>query len=182
MHVRVAWLSLVAACWTGTEPAPSEPSPPAPPHAHARIPLEVTLERTPCFGFCPVYSVTIRGDGEIAWNGDANVAVVGRRSGHATHAQLVELDRAVAASRFFERDEYGDIPAQQANCFRTGNTTTCTFQSFTTCSDTSHSIITVHRGSETHRIDNAHCDELDPVDSLERLIDRIADDSAWIGR
>lgn len=34
---------------------------------------EITLERTPCFGFCPVYTVTLRRDGHGRYEGKQNV-------------------------------------------------------------------------------------------------------------
>ena len=45
--------------------------------AKAPAPLstdEVQLTRTECYGTCPVYTVTIRGDGSVVFEGQASVA------------------------------------------------------------------------------------------------------------
>jgi hypothetical protein len=39
----------------------------------------IRLERTQCFGSCPIYSVVITGDGLVTYNGKAFVAVKGQR-------------------------------------------------------------------------------------------------------
>lgn len=40
-------------------------------------PVEITLQRTACYGFCPVYTVTISGDGQVRYEGRHFVNVVG---------------------------------------------------------------------------------------------------------
>jgi uncharacterized protein len=47
-------------------PDASAGNPPADPFQPADF---VELERTPCFGACPVYTAQIRGDGEVNWRG-----------------------------------------------------------------------------------------------------------------
>ena len=37
----------------------------------------ITLERTMCFGKCPVYTLTIYGDGTVSYEGKKHVAVMG---------------------------------------------------------------------------------------------------------
>jgi hypothetical protein len=46
---------------------------------HAEVPddAELRLERTACFGECPVYVVTLRPDGRVTYRGDAFVRVLG---------------------------------------------------------------------------------------------------------
>ena len=34
----------------------------------------------PCFGFCPVYSIEVQADGLVAFDGERNTAVLGRRT------------------------------------------------------------------------------------------------------
>jgi len=40
----------------------------------------VTLERTACFGFCPMYKLTIYGDGRVVYEGNRFVKVTGTRT------------------------------------------------------------------------------------------------------
>ncbi len=87
-------LSLALAC------APRNASPPAErtTNAMAVVGPAVSLERTPCFGSCPVYTISASSSGVVTYEGKANV----RRIGTATNqiaaeqveALLVELERA----------------------------------------------------------------------------------------
>lgn len=66
------WLDLMAntAQWTGTQPDVYG----------INLGMEspvATLERTPCFGFCPTYSVAIYPDGTLVYTGIANVERLG---------------------------------------------------------------------------------------------------------
>jgi hypothetical protein len=182
------WVStafvVVAACWTGGDPPAAETVArhPAPgPHVPARS-LEVILKRTACFGMCPVYTVRIRGNGVVQWNGETNVARPGLRVAHVTPAELDELDRAIDAADFFELDDTGHAQAKPA-CIHDGNRTTCSFgASIVICSDTSHAIVVVRRGDQSHRVDDAQCSDQDtPLSRLETLIDRIAGTRELIG-
>ncbi len=75
-------------------------------------PLAITLERGPCMGTCPVYSLTVTQDGGVTYDGRQHVRVSGRANTRLTQAQMTELARAVESTRFFEhRDRYGmDVP------------------------------------------------------------------------
>lgn len=177
-------LALLAACWTGDAPRPAAPESPAPPRAGP--PLEISLERSPCFGTCPVYKLAIRDDGRIDWLGREHVAALGARSRRITGADLDALDRALDraldAARFFDRDPFGRLP-REPTCVTTGTTRTCTFASDIICSDTSSTILIVRRGRQVHRVQNEHCSDAAPaLDELERQILERAGAAAWIGR
>jgi hypothetical protein len=171
----------VGACWTGSTQTVEDPNgvpPPAP--AGEPMKLRVKLERTACFGTCPTYTLIIGGSGAVEWNGTSNVAAPGHRSGRVQKRDLEELSRRLDRARFFERDQFGELP-KEPECTRTGNSTSCSFStSVSICSDTSHTIITVVRDGEAHKIDNDHCNETPELDELEEYIDRVAHTSAWI--
>jgi hypothetical protein len=160
---RVA-LVFICACWTGPDPAETLPAPPVrrPPD------LVVTMERTTCLGDCPAYTVEIRGDGTILVKSDDSIT-----RGRTTRSRVHQLARAIDAAHFFELDGSGHPPAQ-AQCVTTGNTTTCSIHSFTLCSDTSHAIITIKRGTRMHTVDDAHCTDDRWLTTLETMIDDIA--------
>lgn len=173
---------VASACWTGSDAPVAEPTAGARRAAPEPARLRVKLERTPCFGFCPTYTVVIHGDGRVDWVGRANVLAIGRRHGRVTRAQLDELSRLLDRVRFFERDEYGELPAKP-ECTTTGSTTTCSFStSASICSDTSHTIVSATRGMQTHTVDNDYCNDLPELEVLEDFIDRIANTGAWIGQ
>lgn len=180
--VVLATALVVGACWTGSDAPVAEPAVVAKRAAPRPVRLRVELERTACFGFCPTYTVVIHGDGRVDWAGRANVLAVGHRRGRVSGAELEELSRLLDRVRFFERDEVGELPTRP-ECTTTGSTTTCSFAtSASICSDTSHTIVSVTRGMQTHTIDNDNCNELPELEVLEDFIDRIANTGAWIGQ
>jgi len=142
----------------------------------------ITLERTPCLGNCPVYKVTIHGNGKVDWEGVENVAAMGRLDAKSVvpRSQLEKLARQVDDARFFERDDNGELEQQPA-CTTTGSTTTCSFSAHF-CTDTTHAKITVSRNGRTKRIDNDHCDAMPGIDEIEDTVDQLAGSAELIGR
>jgi hypothetical protein len=67
----------------------------------------VTLERTACFGSCPVYTISVSREGEVRYEGKAHVRRAGAATGRIPRKQvdalLAELDRA---GYFNFADEY----------------------------------------------------------------------------
>ncbi|MEO8672137.1 MAG: DUF6438 domain-containing protein [Tahibacter sp.] len=62
----------------------------------------LTLERTPCFGGCPIYSATVDREGEIRFQGTRFVAATGPRAAHISPTQVAELATALNAAHFSE--------------------------------------------------------------------------------
>jgi hypothetical protein len=141
---------------------------PPPPARTPPADFTVTMERTPCFGACPAYTVEIRGDGGVIVKNGEDLT-----RGHASRSRVQQLAREIDAAHFFDLDQDGR-PATQPQCVTTGNTTTCSIRSFTLCTDTSHAIITVTRGDRTHTVDDAHCSEDHWLTSIENMIDALA--------
>lgn len=60
--------------------------------------LEITLERSACYGVCPAYVVTLRADGTVEYRGDKYVRVHGskvdRVKPNEVRALLIKMDRA----------------------------------------------------------------------------------------
>lgn len=44
--------------------------------------VEITLTRTRCYGWCPAYTVKVRGDGTVVYEGEAYVSTIGRVESH----------------------------------------------------------------------------------------------------
>jgi hypothetical protein len=79
--------------------------------------LRISLERTPCYGTCPGYSVEIAGDGTVTYMGHHFVAEKGVRSAKIPQAAVRALFEAfVKADFFWSFDEYTapitDLPTQ----------------------------------------------------------------------
>ena len=88
-------------------------------------PVEISLQRTVCYGFCPDYTVTISGDGQVRYEGRAFVNAVGERTATIPRenvAQLLERFDAVGFDNL--RDEYRgsmtDLPTTTITLVRNG--------------------------------------------------------------
>ena len=72
--------------------------------------VAITLERGPCFGECPVYSLTIYTDGTVVFNGERFTEVEGE---HTLQIEPEVVDQLIAGfeqAGFFEwDDEYTDM-------------------------------------------------------------------------
>jgi hypothetical protein len=67
----------------------------------------ITLERTPCFGSCPAYRVTVRGDGGVTYEGENFVEVTGTKTYQIPEADVRELVAAFVSLNYFSlEDEY----------------------------------------------------------------------------
>jgi hypothetical protein len=65
-------------------------------------PLLAALQRTSCFGTCPVYSVRVFDDGTVIYRGDWSVRMRGTRKTKLSGASLAELRKKFRAARFLE--------------------------------------------------------------------------------
>src|ERR1043165_285581 len=71
-----------------------------------------SFERTPCFGTCPVYRVSVTGSGTIRFEGIRNVDSIGVFNGQIDAAAVRKLARAFDDAKYFTlQTSYG-----QANC------------------------------------------------------------------
>jgi hypothetical protein len=66
----------------------------------------VRLERTACFGRCPVYSVTVSSTGVVVFDGEHAVKVLGRSSAQLTPARLGELVARLERSSFAQWKDF----------------------------------------------------------------------------
>jgi hypothetical protein len=115
--IALASLVLAGCTPTSTTPTPNPPS----------SDVLITLERTPCYGFCPDYTLSINGAGDVTYSGRRFVNVVG-----AQRATIPVADVQALLARFdsigFERlrDEYRaqvtDLPTTTITLRRNGRT------------------------------------------------------------
>jgi len=154
--LKIACLSLLlAASVSGATAASSEIT-------------EITLERTPCFGTCPVYEVTLRSDGTVVYEGKRFTKEIGRRTGKISTKQFQELATKIEQIGFFAlNDEY--LTKKNAD----GSETRVT--------DLPSRITTVKRGAESKRIRN-YFGGPESLKELEELIDRISNSGIWVGK
>ena len=97
------WIDILAntAQWTGAQPGIT---------SVGMNPPVITLERTPCFGFCPTYSVAAFADGTLVYTGIANVERIGVYELY-TDPLAVEsvIQRAQATGYFDWQDAYDQM-------------------------------------------------------------------------
>ena len=72
-----------------------------PTNSHDYLNAVITLQRTGCFGTCPIYTVTIYGDGRVVYNGGGYVLVAGMQT-----SQISEYDVRGLIDEFFRIDYF----------------------------------------------------------------------------
>ena len=69
--------------------------------------LVIGLERSACYGTCPVYHVEIHGDGTVVYIGDRFVAIAGERQEHISRSAVQHLfSQFRSANYFWSFDRY----------------------------------------------------------------------------
>lgn len=67
----------------------------------------ITMERTPCFGACPAYHLTVFGNGTVVYDGFSSVAVTGKQTSQISQEKVRELINEFYEAGFFTlRDSY----------------------------------------------------------------------------
>ena len=124
--------------------------------------VAITLERTACFGSCPIYTVSILEDGTVLYNGERFVEVTGEQTSEIDPAIVAQMVQAFENAGYFEWDE--DY-----------TTMTITDQPYITTS--------VTKDGETHTIRHYTGDYSAPLELsfLELWIDQMANTEMWTG-
>ncbi len=123
----------------------------------------ITLERTACFGACPVYAVSIYADGTVAYNGERFVEVEGAQTGSIDPAAVDQLIAAFEAAGYFDwNDEYTEMHISDAPTITTS----------------------VMRDGVTKQITRYAGDDSAPIALayLENWIDEVASTQQWTGK
>jgi hypothetical protein len=162
--------SLAAACAGPASPGPAAAGPTAAAgQTAADSAVRITLERGPCFGTCPVYSVTLDGTGAVLFEGRRFVADTGISTGHVPVARIDSLVADLAAGGYFDfADRYA---AGEPGCERYAT-------------DLPSVITEVRAGGRSKRIAHDHgCMEApEALTALEGRIDSVAGVARWIRR
>ena len=111
----IAALAL-SACANAAEPTPENAGP-----------VEIVLDRTPCFGFCPDYTVSISGDGGVLFEGRRFVNVTGEQRAQISPAEVQALLARFDAIGFDGlqneyRGQMTDLPTTTITLTRNGRT------------------------------------------------------------
>ena len=129
----------------------------------------VSLERTMCFGTCPVYKVEMAADGAVVFDGRKFVKLTGRAEGKTEPAEVQALLALARQIDFFALDERYD--QRQANC-----------EKYVT--DMPYAIVMIKDGARTKTVRHYHgcrqTDALKKLAELEKRIDQTAGTERWI--
>ena len=128
----------------------------------------IKLERTSCFGACPVYSVTIDAKGAVTYEGRRFVRVTGLQSDQIAVTQVAELAATVDRIRFFELDD-------RYRVIRNADGTT------SVVTDLPTTLVTVTRRGQTKQIEDYY-GAPEPLHQLEKQVDEAARTKRWIAR
>jgi hypothetical protein len=158
---RIALLLGLAAC--GRAPAPGPHARPAAAHGH------LSLERRPCFGTCPVYTVTLERTGAVIFEGRRFVADTGTHTASIPAARADSLFRALDAAGWFTLADRYTMGEPGCEHFAT---------------DLPSVITEVRMGGRVKRVEHDHgCrDAPAALDELERRIDQATGVGKWVGR
>jgi hypothetical protein len=156
-----AWLLCVGAFGCGPQRVADAPAP--------AQDVTITLERRPCFGTCPVYSITVAGDGRVRYEGTAHVSLIGSDTSSITSDQLTVL---VAE---FDRVGYG----QMADRYAYGEPSCPSY-----VSDSPTTVTSLTRRGTTKRVEHDYgcVDAPRALTALERLIDDVVRSGQWTGK
>ena len=116
-----------------------------------------------CRGPCPDYSLTIRGDGSVEYEGFQNVDTVGTQ-----RAQILQEDVSLLLRRF-EESGFFELP-EDFHCQVLGVGAT---------------VMSVRLGDREHGIERCHTSDkqgrLAALEKIEQLIDELTDSARWTG-
>ena len=156
---------LTYGCTSSRAPAPAE----LPDRSAVATEAAISLERTACFGRCPVYRVSVTRAGAVTYEGRANVRRIGTAAAEISPDSVAALLREMEQAGYFTfSDRYA---ASELTCRR-----------YTTDSPTAISSATF-RG-RTKRIEHDYgCGGVPgALTVLEQRIDEVLGSDQWTGR
>ena len=140
----------------------------------AKIPddLLITLQRTACYGICPIYKLTVKADGSVLFEGEKFVKTTGKVDAKISEEKVKQLIKAFDSADYFSLN--GKYDSQ--NCYQvTDNPSASTsIQINGKTKSISH-----YRGCVEGTDDFKK--ELSKLTELENKIDEIVETKRWIG-
>lgn len=125
----------------------------------------ITLERTSCFGLCPVYQLTIHRSGKVEYEGKAHVWEEGQRTGRISGKNFETLAKKIDEINFFNlKDRYDGKNPDGSGVTVTDLPTTRT---------------SITRGNRTKTVEN-YFRGPKGLKELEDLIDELTKSAEWV--
>ena len=152
--------------------APRQPAPAASPASDAATTPEtsaVTLERTPCFGSCPVYTVSIARSGTVRFTGRHHTAQTGEATAEIPPARVDSLIAELERAGYFEMADAYVMDSPACGMYATDSPTVITSA-------------TLRGKTKTIRHDRGCFAAPPALSRLEQRIDEVAGSRRWVGR
>jgi hypothetical protein len=148
--------------------APQQKSSPAIQPATSIDPV-ISLERTACFGGCPVYRIWVSADGKMGYEGRAHVRRLGQASGEIPAERVRSLLSEIERAGFFSF----------ANRYTSAEPTCGRYST-----DSPAAITSVRMDGRTKRIEHDYGCGAAPgaLVVLEQRIDEVLNSGRWTGR
>jgi hypothetical protein len=127
---------------------------------------KITLERTPCFGACPVYTLTIHRSGQVEYEGKDHVRQKGLRTSRISTGDFEKLVKKIDEINFFNLNDRYDGKNPDG--------------SGVTVTDLPTRKTSVTRGGRTKTVEN-YFRGPKGLKELEDLIDELTKAADWIG-
>jgi hypothetical protein len=157
---------VMAAC------SPRDPAPGAEPEAETATAAEapvVTLERTPCFGTCPVYTVAITASGSVRFDGKHHVTQTGTATATIPRARVDSLLGELDSAGYFELPDAYVMDSPACGMYATDSPTIIT----SAVRDGVTKMVRHDRGCSAAPAE---------LSRLEQRIDEVAETAKWTGR
>ena len=129
--------------------------------------VTIQLERIGCFGTCPAYSVTIHGDGQVAYSGKSHVKETGMHEGR------IGMDKIKALTSEFAKNKFWGLAEDYSEATCSGRV----------CTDMATAITELTVKGVTHRVKHYYGCGSAPKSLffLEAAIDESANSAQWTG-
>jgi len=129
----------------------------------AKANVAITLERTACFGTCPIYTITIYENGDVVYDGKNFVEVMGEQKSQIDPAIVVQMVKSFEDAGYFDWKEAYDKY---------------------TITDLPSVITSVTQDGKTHRIERYVGDDTVPLalPFLELWVDTMTNSVLWTGK
>jgi len=118
---------------------------------------EIGLERSACYGTCPVYTVMLKSDGTVRYRGEAHVENIGVRTGRIDAYKFEQLAKYIEEIGYLKLD----------NNYLTGIT------------DASTVYTTVRSGAKRKVVSNYANSGPAKLWGVEQLIDKLVSETKW---
>ena len=128
----------------------------------------VTMQRMPCFGTCPVYTVDITADGTVRFTGENFVDSTGTRTAAIAPDSATALMREMIARGFHDFADRYTYEAKECGSYHT---------------DAPRVILTLNAGGRVKTVEHDYgcSDAPDELRALQERVDSVAGVRRWVG-